>query len=349
MALNSFTIQQAKLGLWLPEPHDSLIQTLSKVYGLSIVDPLFKEVLALHMALNPDIFAAHQPLRKKVIYLADIHLSRSEKIDGTSNKQLLTHLRKEKAGLSGAKQRLEIVTSSNPVEVEAMRFVLGFNEIMGNISTGLGIATNVKSTLTGKHLFSDVLEFNKWSSEKAVLIKANKSRDILHHYDARMDSIVNRIKARLGPTERFLFNGSTTKDALFNGVSQSLRPGAITIRVAERIAQAASNAKFGGAALLLVDGALTCQKLAVTPEQLKVETAYTEVGGFYGALIVGATVGLAVTAMSTPVGWVGAIIIGSGGAFGGHKLGSIAGRLLHSEVGDLFELKNGRMLKSWCN
>lgn len=74
--MSSSNIQSAQLGLWLPEPNDSLIQTLCKVYGLSPIDPLFKEILSLHMALNPDIFAVHRPLQQKVIYLADLRMHR---------------------------------------------------------------------------------------------------------------------------------------------------------------------------------------------------------------------------------------------------------------------------------
>ena len=54
-----------------------------------------------------------------------------------------------------------------------------------------------------------------------------------------MDDVVKRIQNRLGPTQRFLFNGIGTKDALFNGVPKSLRPDPITISAAERIKQVA--------------------------------------------------------------------------------------------------------------
>lgn len=342
------SVQSAKLGLWLPEPNDSLTQTLCKVYGISLVDPLLKDVLALHMALNPDIFAAHRPLQQKVIYLADLQMRRGGTLGASQRNALLGKLNVEKANLAGSKQHLETIVPRSAVEVEAMRFVLGFNEVMGHIGTGLGIGSTTAVTLTGRHLHSDILDFNRWANEKASLLKTGRGKDILHHYDARMDDVVKRIKGRLGPTQRFLFNGVGTKDALFNGVPQSLRPDPITISAAERIKQVAGAAKFGGAALLLVDAGLTCQKLSATAPKDKVQTAYKELGGFAGSLLAGFAVGVAVTAMATPVGWVGAIVIAAGSAYGG-KMGGEAGfQALFKAKGDLFRLKDGRLLNNWC-
>jgi hypothetical protein len=342
-------IKSAGLGLWLPEPHDSLTQTLCKVYGISFADPLLKEVVALHLALNPEIFAAHRPLQQKVIYLADLQLQRGGALGASQQNALLAKLNVEKASLAGSKRHLETIVPRSAVEVEAMRFVLGFNEVMGHIGTGLGIGSATAGTLTGRHLHSDILSFNRWANEKASLLKTGRGADILHHYDARMDDVVKRITRRLGPTQRFLFNGTGTEDALFNGVPQSLRPDPVTISAAERIKQVAGAAKFGGAALVLVDGALTCQKLSATPQVDKVQTAYKEIGGFAGSLLTGAAVGIAVASMATPVGWLGAIVISAGAAYGGKTGGEFFFDKILQNGGDVFDLKNGRLLNSWCN
>ena len=341
-------IQSAKLGLWLPEPNDSLTKTLCKVYGISMVDPLLKDMVSLHLALNPDIFAAHRPLQQKVIYLADLQLRRGATLGASSQNSLLGKLNLDKPSLAGSKQRLEVVVPRSAVEVEAMRFVLGFNEVMGQIGTGLGIGSTAAGTLAGRHLHGDILDFNRWANEKASLLKTGRGKDILHHYDARMDDVVKRIKGRLGPTQRFLFNGTATTDALFNGVPQSLRPDPITISAAERIKQVAGAAKFGGAALVLVDAGLTCQKLSATAPEDKVQTAYKEIGGFAGSVLTGVIVGVAVVSMATPVGWVGAIVISAGSAYGGKNLGETALNSLFKTKGDLFNLKDGRLLNSWC-
>ncbi|WP_370262374.1 hypothetical protein [Limnobacter sp.] len=255
--------------------------------------------------------------------------------------------RSQKAQLAASKQKLESIVPSNPEQVEAMRFVLGFDEVMGHVGTGAGIGVNSLSTLTGRHLQADMLEFNRWANEKASLVKAGKGKDILHHYDARMDELVKRIQNRLGPTERFLFNNGT-KDALFSGTPKSLRPGAITIGAAERVAQMATKAKVAGAALVVLDAALTCHKLANTAEGQKVETAYREIGGFITSLAVGAAVGVAVVSMATPVGWLGAVIISAGSAYGGKAIGEAVGNIVHTQLGDVFSLKDGKILNGWC-
>lgn len=342
------SVQSAKLGLWLPEPNDSLTQTLCKVYGISQVDPLLKDVLALHMALNPDIFAAHRPLQQKVIYLADLQMRRGGTLGASQRNALLGKLNVEKAKLASSKQHLETIVPRSAVEVEAMRFVLGFNEVMGHIGTGLGVGATTAGTLTGRHLHSDILDFNRWANEKVSLLKTGHGKDILHHYDARMDDVVKRIKGRLGPTQRFLFNGVGTKDALFHGVPQSLRPDPITISAAERIKQVAGAAKFGGAALVLVDAALTCQKLSATAPKDKVQTAYREIGGFAGSVLTGMVVGVAVVSMATPVGWLGAIVISAGAAYGGKTAGEALLNWRFQGNGDFLNLKDGRILNSWC-
>ncbi|MFN7507035.1 MAG: hypothetical protein ACK5Q1_15900, partial [Limnobacter sp.] len=123
----------------------------------------------------------------------------------------------------------------------------------------------------------------------------------------------------------------------------------ITISAAERIKQVAGAAKFGGAALVLVDGALTCQKLSATPQTDKVQTAYKEIGGFAGSLLTGAAVGIAVASMATPVGWVGAIVISAGSAYGGKAVGEALLNWRFQVNGDFLNLKDGRILNRWCN
>lgn len=120
-------------------------------------------------------------------------------------------------------------------------------------------------TLAGKHLFSDILDFNRWSSEKAVWLKTKSGKDLVHHYDSRMDEVTRRIKNRLGPTERFLFKGNV-KEALFTGVPKALHPNPVTISAAQRVKNVVGSTKVAGAALLVVDAVLTCNKLAATEQ-----------------------------------------------------------------------------------
>lgn len=338
----------AQLGLWLPEPGDSLAQTLCKVYGLSMVDARLPDLLALHLKINPEIANAHKPLHSSVIYLASVPLHPGATLRGDTQRLALAKLNQDKPALAGSKVRLEAVAPRSPAEVEAMRFVLGFNEVMGTVGTGLGIGASTVSTLTGRHLQADILDFNRWAQGKADLLKHGQGKDILHHFDARMDEVTRRIQKRMGPLERLMFNGHTVGDALNNGVPQSLRPNPITISAAERVRQVAGGAKTAGVALAVVDAALTCQKLSATPQQDKVSAAYKEIGGFAVSLFTGAVVGVAVTAMATPVGWVGAIIISSASAYGGKMAGELLGGSVFNLKGDIFGFKDGRLLNTWC-
>jgi hypothetical protein len=113
--------------------------------------------------------------------------------------------------------------------------------------------------------------------------------------------------------------------------------------------QVASNAKLAGSALIVVDAALTCHKLSNTREEQKVETAYKEIGGIATSLLTGMLVGVALVSMATPVGWVGAAIIGAGSAYGGRAMGEIGGNWILKSKGDFLNLKNGKILNEWCD
>lgn len=100
--------------------------------------------------------------------------------------------------------------------------------------------------------------------------------------------------------------------------------------------------------MLIVDAVLTCNKLAATEQNKKVETAYEEIGGMAGSLLVGAGVGLAIASMATPVGWLGAIIISAGKAYAGKFVGQALIGGIHKNRGDFLDLKDGRIINSWC-
>ena len=88
----STPFKSARLGLWLPEPTDSLTQTLCKVYGVGSTDPMLPGLVQLHLKLNRDVFSEYAPLEKKVIYLADLHANKGAKlgaIDQTATVALL--------------------------------------------------------------------------------------------------------------------------------------------------------------------------------------------------------------------------------------------------------------------
>lgn len=52
--------------------------------------------------------------------------------------------------------------------------------------------------------------------------------------------------------------------------------------------------------------------------------------------------------MATPVGWVGAIVISAGTAYSGKKLGEFGVSGFYDVKGDVLNLKDGRLLNSWC-
>jgi hypothetical protein len=69
-------------------------------------------IQALHMAINPDVFAAHLPLQIKVIFLADIKLGSNQLTAISSQATLNSRLKQEIYQYQNIKLALEATVSS---------------------------------------------------------------------------------------------------------------------------------------------------------------------------------------------------------------------------------------------
>ncbi|NJM32725.1 MAG: hypothetical protein HC848_07590 [Limnobacter sp.] len=338
-----------QIGLWIAHPQHDLAQTVCAVYGVPLSSPEHQQLTRLLQHLNPEVFNANSPLRSKVLIVPSLHAAKSRQFMTADKAALAKQLQTRQPSLSVSKSQLQALLPPSPLELEAMRVVMGFQETFGLASQAAGIHFGTLGTLSGRQIQNELREFARWAEQKAHFATTSDDRSLLMHFDARQQSIVDRIKKRLGPLERTFFNGKSSHQALFQGVPQSLLPDPINISALKRVQQLAQASKMGGIALIGVDVATTCMKLAATPEPQKVETAYREIGGFFGSLMVGGGVALSVAAMATPVGWVAAIVLTAGASYAGQELGSYLLRYYHKNNGDFFALKEGRILNDWCS
>lgn len=95
-------------------------------------------------------------------------------------------------------------------------------------------------------------------------------------------------------------------------------------------------ASRGGVALSVVGLGVACHQIAHTDSQRKKNEILVEsAGGVVGGIVYGIGAGLAVARMATPVGWVGALVIGVGGAAAGFASGKVAGKLYNVYGGQI--------------
>lgn len=334
------------MGLWVPHPEHSLARVLSHVYGVGPLTPGFAELLQLNLQLNTDVLNAHQPLGSKVIFIADVHMLRGTSPSDDQMTRMLKLLKQEKAAFEESKRNLEALRSGSAEEAEALNMAMAFNSWAGGVSMVGGAINSLQSQLTGRQLQADLREFANWGQQKAKTMAHRP--DLAHHYDARMNDVVKRIQSRLGFMEKFVFNGVSTKEALYHGVPKTARPSPMTIGAAQRIAALARNAKIGGGVLMAVDATLGCHAIMEAEEDKKVETAYREVGGFAASLLTGMAMSLVAFSMVTPAGWVAAVVIVSATNYAASQTGKAVGGQIHNRLGDIFNLKDGRLINQTC-
>ncbi|MGQ9426541.1 LysM peptidoglycan-binding domain-containing protein [Gilvimarinus sp. F26214L] len=167
-------------------------------------------------------------------------------------------------------------------------------------------------------------------------------------YDYRRAKLVKQVTQRLGPTH-FLLNGSKSPNEMLR-ISRK-RGAAPTQPITRQIAKMQRVSKLaarGGVALSIVGLGIACHEIAQTNDAGKKNEILVEsVGGIMGGVAFGAGAGLAIFLMATPVGWVGALAIGAGGAAFGYFSGRTA-RNLYNANGQPIDFVNALGVSTLC-
>ena len=142
-------------------------------------------------------------------------------------------------------------------------------------------------------------------------------------YDYARKKALDTLSNRLGPTEKWLFNGRTSKESIRIARGGGV-PATQHIKAnAARLAKLAKTAKYGGVVLTGVGLAASCYQVANTTgkdekNDIIVESlASTAAGGLIG-------VGVGLFLVSNPIGWGTAIVIAAGSAVTAYTAGKIA-------------------------
>ena len=141
-------------------------------------------------------------------------------------------------------------------------------------------------------------------------------------YDYQRRKSLSKLKAKLGPTNLLLNGTQSPNEVLRISRKKGNVPTQALTQQINRMGSLAKIASRGGVVLSVVGLGVACHEIASTNNvQKKNEILVESLGGFTGGMLYGGATTLAVLLMATPVGWVGALVIGAGGVLAGTLTG----------------------------
>jgi len=144
-------------------------------------------------------------------------------------------------------------------------------------------------------------------------------------YDGQRKKIISKLKAKLGPTNLLLNGTKPLNEVIRISRKKGKKPTKNIAQQVKRMGKLSKLATRGGVLLSVAGLGVSCYAIANTDEKTKKNEILVEsLGGLAGGLVYGAAATLTIVIMATPVGWVGALVIGIGGALTGAGTGYAA-------------------------
>lgn len=159
--------------------------------------------------------------------------------------------------------------------------------------------------------------------EVASLYESYQAGDISKgQYDYQRRNTLTRLSNNLGPTQRLLYGSRAPGEVIRISRRGGVSPTVDIDREVRRMTGASKVASRGGIALSVVGLGIACHEIAHTESRDHQNDILVESGGsLIGGLAFGFGAGIGLALMATPVGWVGALVIGAGGALTGYAAG----------------------------
>ncbi len=142
-------------------------------------------------------------------------------------------------------------------------------------------------------------------------------------YDYKRQSLISRLKAKLGPTNYLLNGNKPPNEILRISRKKGQTPTHVITRQASQMKTLSKLASRGGVVLSAAGLGVACHEMANTNDkQKKNEILVESLGGLVG----GAASGLVVSVLfiGTPIGWVAALAIGVGSVATSYVTGQLA-------------------------
>lgn len=294
--LNSTTGKQDTI-LYHVQPGDSLSKIIRNYYG-SVNPQLQNSIISQIKADNPQIIDPNKIFPGQA-FLIDIPQQFSP-VGGTSQQTPMICTGKEEI-----KPLVQAWGKATREEREWMSWMTPL--LMGTGAASLSMIDTTFKTNTS--IVSEIAE--NYSDYKDGKITKGQ-------YDHRRIKSLHKLKTQLGPVQRLLNGNKPANEVLRISRTKGSMP---TTNISNQVSRMTTYSKYasrGGLVLSAASLGIACHQIANTDDQHgKNEILVESVGAFGGGLLYGAAATLAIAVMATPVGWVGALFIGVGGALTG--------------------------------
>ncbi|MCH8497405.1 MAG: LysM peptidoglycan-binding domain-containing protein [Marinobacter sp.] len=168
-------------------------------------------------------------------------------------------------------------------------------------------------------------------------------------YSYRRQRMVNQLTASLGPTSLLLNGRKPPSEVLRISRKKGSTPTANIEAQINKVKTTMRAARGGGILLTGVSLGVACHQIASASAQHEKNEIFVEVaGGVVAGVIFSLGASITLLAMATPVGWVGGLVIGIGGAVAGY-IGGKAGVTLYDITGKKVDFVSSFNIDAACS
>lgn len=306
--------------LYLVKAGDTLSNIIAKHYDISYHDPRYAVAQASVMYFNESIKDPNEIFSGQLLRLMPL-----AEDNALAFCPVPDDFYKEKRAESTARHRLEPTDSGyvdrfkygiplQPNEQEAFWALAWLEENYGLASVSAASGFNALGGLVSHSHNAFIIEV------KSLYGQYQSGTITLNQYTYRRQQALKSYTQKIGPFEKILLKGKTAREAIRINRSKALPATANIDFHLQRLNRMAQMTKYGGVVLTAAGVGMGCYQIANTTNQHKKNEIFVEtlVGTAAG---VTAGYGLALILASTPVGWVVAIGLGVGAAYGSYKSG----------------------------
>ncbi len=212
------------------------------------------------------------------------------------------------------------IKSLSQKEQEAFWALSWLDDNWGSASAGIGATFASMGALLGDVGKGNVGELKKLDG----LYREYKSGSLSKgQYDYRRKKLLETVAKNLGPTEKLLFNGKKAREAMRISRKGGVPATAALQKNTDKLAKLSKAAAKGGTILTAVNLGLACDQIARANTKTKKNEILVETAA---STVVGTVSGIAISlfVVATPIGWVGALVLGVASSASSYYLGKRA-------------------------
>ncbi|HCE2451508.1 TPA: LysM peptidoglycan-binding domain-containing protein [Vibrio parahaemolyticus] len=309
------------------KPGDTLTRIIWKFYHFKFETDGYNFALAQIKKDNPKISDPNSIKSGQSIYLRKLSSSDAKQSEFFSKTIISDH---------DQAQFESTMKSMSQNEKEAFWALSWLDDNWGPASVGIGATFASMGALLGDSDKGNVAELKKLDG----LYRDYKSGAFSKgQYDYRRKKLLENVAKNLGPTEKLLFNGKKAREAMRISRNGGVMTTAALQKNTERLAKLSKVAAKGGTVLTAVNIGIACDQIARADSNVKKNEILVETAA---STVVGTVSGIAISlfVVATPVGWVGALVLGVASSVGGYYSGKQAAAVYKEHYSHLDVVKS---------